>query len=145
MCRLPALVLPLLLLASVRASGADLVVRDGWIRYLPAGVPAAGYFTLVNRSGHPVDFVAAESPTFARIMLHETIETNAVAQMVEVQSVPVAAGATLRFAPGGYHLMLMGRKQPLRVGQQIRITLRFRGGESAAAMFRVHPASASSP
>ena len=46
--------------------------------------------------------------------------------MQKVDSVDVAPGKDLRFAPGGYHLMLMGLKQPLVAGERFPLTLHFR-------------------
>ena len=39
--------------------------------------------------------------------------------------VPVPPGQTVAFAPGGYHLMLMGLKGPLKEGDRVKATLTF--------------------
>jgi copper(I)-binding protein len=48
----------------------------------------------------------------------------------------------VQFAPGGYHLMLMKRQQPLAVGDEVDITLEFEDGRRLPVTFRaVSPAS----
>jgi copper(I)-binding protein len=39
--------------------------------------------------------------------------------------IPVPPGQTVAFAPGGYHLMLMGLKAPLKEGDRVKATLTF--------------------
>ena len=52
-----------------------------------------------------------------------------------------AAGETVRFAPGGLHIMLHGLKRPLAVGDEVPVTLLIEGGGSVTALARVRPLS----
>ena len=45
--------------------------------------------------------------------------------MQPVESIPVAAGATVALEPGGYHIMLLDVKKVLAVGDTIDVTLTF--------------------
>ncbi|MCP3910723.1 MAG: copper chaperone PCu(A)C [Actinomycetia bacterium] len=45
--------------------------------------------------------------------------------MQEVASIPVAAGETVAFQPGGLHVMMLGLVEPLEVGDEFDITLTF--------------------
>jgi copper(I)-binding protein len=45
--------------------------------------------------------------------------------MRAVPSVSIPAGKTVTFAPGGYHIMLTGLKQPLIAGQSFPLTVTF--------------------
>jgi copper(I)-binding protein len=45
--------------------------------------------------------------------------------MVRQDYVEVPAGADLSFAPGGYHVMLMGLKQELKPGDSFPLMLTF--------------------
>ena len=40
----------------------------------------------------------------------------------------VAPGETLKLAPGGKHVMLMGLKRPLKIGEPLTVTLNLAGG-----------------
>jgi len=49
-----------------------------------------------------------------------------VMRMREVNGgVALAAGSQVKFMPGGYHIMLMGLKQPLKAGDRFPLTLKF--------------------
>lgn len=139
-----------LLLGSSTAVAADTrpaspVVEDAWIRMLPGDLPAAGYFGLRNRSDASRSLSGVESPAFAIAMLHKSSAQNGQSQMQHVDSAPLTPHGALRFAPGSYHLMLMGAKQPLTVGERVPITLSFSDGSRVTVEFVVRPAGASGP
>jgi copper(I)-binding protein len=52
---------------------------------------------------------------------------NDLMTMRAVPSVALPAGKQVRFAPGGYHIMLMDLKQPVKNGESvpIRLTLEY--------------------
>ena len=117
------------------AGGA--AVSDAWLRYVPGGTPSAGYFTLTNRGDKPLSLVGAECADFGKVMMHRTIERGGISTMRPVHEVTVAPGKSVSFAPGGYHLMLMRPKHPLRPGAHLPITLRFADGSSLPVEFLV--------
>ncbi len=119
-------VLSLLSLGSL----AETRLADGWIKQLPPSVPMrAGYFT-INNSGATADrLLSASSPAFNKIEMHETRMADGMMSMNQLMEVPVDAGVTVEFKPGGLHLMLMGIKQPLEVGDKVPVTLTFESGE----------------
>ena len=51
---------------------------------------------------------------------------NGEMQMIPQASIPLAAGTKVEFKPGGLHVMLIGLKQELKVGDQFEITLHFK-------------------
>jgi periplasmic copper chaperone A len=57
--------------------------------------------------------------------MHESSNENGIAKMREVESVPLVPGKPIAFAPGGYHLMLLGLHQPLASGASFPLTLTF--------------------
>ncbi len=48
------------------------------------------------------------------------------------------AGGTLKFAPGGYHLMCMEPSAQIKPGGKTKVALTFAGGASVTADFAVH-------
>lgn len=46
-------------------------------------------------------------------------------KMRRLDGVTVAGGQSVTFKPGGYHLMLMDLKQPLKQGEKLPLTLVF--------------------
>lgn len=124
-------------LLSVGASAADLSVTDAWIRVLPGGAPAGGYFILHNGAKQPVVLVNAKSAVFGHVMMHKTTEEAGLSRMLPVERVEVPAGGKLAFAPAGFHLMLMRPNRKVEVGDRIKITLEFAGGQNLTTDFQV--------
>lgn len=124
-------------LASLSAFAADVEVSGGWIRLLPAGVPAAGYFELRNSGKAAVALVAASSPAFGQAMLHRTALKDGRSTMMRIDEVEIPAGGQLAFAPGGYHLMLIKPTRELRVGDDFALTLEFASGAKITAQLEV--------
>jgi hypothetical protein len=67
-----------------------------------------------------------------------------VMRMREIGSLELPAGKTVTLAPGGYHLMLMDLKSPLKAGDTIPIKLRFERAGEVEVLLQVQtkPASA---
>ncbi|MCC2656871.1 MAG: Copper(I)-binding protein [Panacagrimonas sp.] len=110
-------------------------VRSARIVLPPPGVPmAAGYFELHNPGKSTLVLESLESSAFESVEMHETVEEDGMARMRPLANATVAAGETLRFEPGGMHLMLTGSKLASDVASptSITVTLRLRaaaGGE----------------
>jgi copper(I)-binding protein len=131
--------LPLLLftLLAFPARAANDVVNDGWVRVVPGGAPAAGYFLLRNGGGAAEYLTGASSPAFGEVMLHRTVESGGVSKMMHTDRVEVPAGGAVMFKPGGYHLMMMAPKRKLAPGERVPVTLRFADGHTVTADFDV--------
>ena len=100
-------------------------VTDAWSRATPsASSPGVVYMTITD-TGTQDRLTGVSTPAAATASLHQSKNENGVEKMVPVDGVDVAAGTPLKFAPGGYHVMLMGLKQPLKAGDQFPLTLTF--------------------
>jgi len=119
------------------AIAAELSVSHAWIRFLPGKLPLAGYVQVTNQGKKPVTLVAASSPAFGTVQFHRSVNRDGMDRMIHLKSLKIAAGQTLKFAPGGYHLMLMGRKRALKPGQHVAITVKFADGTSQTIDFVV--------
>jgi copper(I)-binding protein len=116
-------------------------VRDGWMRALPSSVPSGGYFTLQNKSGKAVIVIGAQSPACGMLMLHKSEDKGGMSSMMDITEVPVPAGGSVSFSPGGYHLMCMDTTPALRPGASVPVTLQFKSGEKLTAQFSVRNAA----
>ena len=138
--RRPVLVCLILALALDPAASeeAGVSVRDAWIRETPPGMTMmAGYMALRNNTSRSQVLVAASSPGFATVMIHRTIVKDGMARMEHASQIELTPNASLIFAPGGYHLMLMNPKRALRAGDPVVINLEFRGGLALPVPFEV--------
>lgn len=111
-------------------------VTGAWVRANPVpGRPAAGYFTLAGGS-QPDRLVAVTAPP-ARIEMHSMSMAGGVMKMARLDGVPVPAGASVAFAPGGNHLMVFD----LPAGaKSLPMTFVFASGRTVTATAEVRPA-----
>jgi len=117
---------------------AGVSVRDAWVRESPPGVAMmAGYMALRNNTSRSQVLVTARSPDFETVMIHRTIVKDGMASMEHATQIEIAPNASLLFAPGGYHLMLLNPKRTLRAGNRVDINLEFRGGLVLPVAFEV--------
>lgn len=110
-------------LAAANASGIS--VETVWARPSPGAMTmSAAYFTITD-IGSPDRLVGVSTPAADKAELHESIDDHGVMKMRGVPGVALERGKPVTFAPGGYHVMLMGLKQPLKVGDHFPLTLSF--------------------
>ncbi len=126
-----ALLLGLTLASPAFASSAadDVQVLAPWAREVPPGLTtSAGFLSLKNTGSTAHQLTAAESSNTGKVELHTHINDNGVMRMRPVENIPVPAGTTTTLQPGGYHLMLMKLKKPLKSGDKMPLTLEFEDG-----------------
>lgn len=63
-------------------------------------------------------------------MIHETTMQNGVSRMRPHESLVIAPGKTVKFEPGGLHVMLHGLTQALAPGKTVPLRLRLSDGTS---------------
>ncbi|HXQ30534.1 MAG TPA: helical backbone metal receptor [Steroidobacteraceae bacterium] len=102
-----------------------LSIEHPWSRATPPGVTVAAGYLEVRNLGGPDLLTGASSPLAERVEFHESRVEGGIARMRPVDSLPVAAGARLVFAPGGLHLMLLGLRAPLTAGLRVPLVLSF--------------------
>ncbi len=120
-----------LLVVSFPSIADALKISDAWIKNLPPVVPMrAGYLTIENDSNRAINIIAVESEVFTQVDIHESIEKNGMMSMQPLSHLIVPAGATVKLAPGGIHLMMMQPKIALKPGDRVDISLRFESGDT---------------
>lgn len=123
------LIVPLLVACNAGRDG--LVVERVWGRPTPATAQnGAFYMTITNNTGRDDALQAVRAAACAAVELHRTaVDENGVMQMRPVagQTVPIPAGETVLFSPGGLHVMCLDLAEPFALGQEIPLTLLFAG------------------
>jgi copper(I)-binding protein len=120
-------------------------VEHAWIRWLPAGLPSAGYAVIVNDGDATVRITGARSADYGMVMLHRSMLAHSDSRMEMVEQLDIPAHGSVKLAPGGYHLMLMHAKRAIKPGDKVPMTLEFADGATLQADFSVLPANASGP
>ncbi|MFP4312375.1 MAG: copper chaperone PCu(A)C [Nitriliruptoraceae bacterium] len=94
-----------------------------------AAVPLAGSSQLVlaitNRGDGEDRLVAVDTDAAVGVELHETRIEDGIATMVSLDEIVLPAGETVRFRPGGLHLMMLGPDDDVALGARFPLTLRF--------------------
>jgi len=109
-------------------------------RPAPKGGNGAGSAGFTNRGTTADTLIAASSPVAARIEIHESMVMGGQAMMQPRRGRrPAPAGATGALNPGGWHMMRMGLKQPLKAGDHYPATLTFKKAGKVTVQFSVQP------
>lgn len=132
-------VLATLAVSFAAAQAPVVVVKNAWARKVPGSDVAAVYLSLSNISLKPVIVVGVQSPLAANSMVHQTAVVNGQSQMRMKDAIVVAPGKTVQFSPGGTHVMLMGLKGNLAVGQTVPMVLLLADGTRVAVAAVVKP------
>jgi len=115
------------------ADSDALKVENPYARAVPPTAQNSGAFMVLrNESDRPIKVVDAESDVSKVTELHTHIHDKGVMRMRRVESIEVPAKGTVVLQPGGYHVMLIGLKHPLKPGDPVHIELRLGDGSKAS-------------
>jgi copper(I)-binding protein len=125
----------------------DLTIDRPWSRATPAGAKvAAGYMTITNKGSAPDRLIGASTAAAGRVELHEMAMKDGVMTMRPIAGgLPIEPGKTVTLAPGGYHVMFMDLKAPLKQGEKVPVTLDFEKAGKVNVTLDVQAVGAQSP
>jgi periplasmic copper chaperone A len=111
--------------ATAAGAEAQVTVSGAWVRGTVPGQTATGaYMQLKSADGATV--VGAESLAAGIVEIHEMRMEGNTMRMRGVEQLELPAGRAVELKPGGYHVMLMDLKTPLKKGETVPITLKVR-------------------
>ena len=129
-----------LLTTPVLASSATIQVSKAWARPAAQGGNGAGYAVISNSGPKADKLTAAASPVAARIEIHESMIMSGQAMMhPRPGGLAIPAGGAASLKPGGFHLMMMGLKRPLKAGEHFPMVLTFQKAGKLSVDFVVQP------
>jgi copper(I)-binding protein len=123
-------------LAASSAALAQTAVTDAWVRGTVSGQKATGAFMQL-KSAAGAALVSAASPVAGVVEIHEMRMEGDVMRMRAIPKLDLPPNRTVELKPGGYHVMLMDLKQPLRKGEVVPITLRVQGADGKTETLEV--------
>ncbi len=114
-------------LRAEEVKAGDLVITQAWTRATPGGAKiGTGYLTIENKGSAPDRLIGGSADVAGKVEVHEMAMSNGVMKMRPLdKGLAIEPGKTVKLAPGGYHLMLMDLKSPLKQGDKLPITLDF--------------------
>jgi len=142
-----------LMVAAAAPAGAqetkagDLVITQPWSRATPTGAKVAGgYLTIENKGSAPDRLVGGAGDVAGKLEIHEMAMNNGVMTMRPLdKGLAIEPGKTVKLAPGGYHLMLMDLKNPLKQGEKVPLMLEFEKAGKVTLSLDVQGVGAQAP
>ena len=139
-----------LLLPPVHAeepAATSIVVTQAWTRATPGGSKVAGGYLVIENKGSSADKLLSASTEIAnKVEIHEMAVNDGVMTMRAVEGgLSIDPGRTVKFAPGGLHLMIVGLAMPLVRGDKVPVTLRFEKAGEITVSFDVQAMGATAP
>jgi periplasmic copper chaperone A len=127
------------------AEQSDIKVEKAWSRAAMAGHTGAVYLTVTNTGAAADRLTAASTPVAQTAQVHESYSEKGIMKMRPVAALPVAPGKPVTLSPGGYHVMLMGLKQPLIKGESFPLTLTFEHAPPVIVHVQIESTGAGQP
>lgn len=123
--------------ADENGGGTTLEITEATIPVPPTPTMAALYLHIRNGTGTDDALVGVEIDGAGGADLHRSeITDDGLSRMVDLDEVPVPAGETVVFEPGGLHVMI-DDPPALEVGDTVTVTLTFRDGGEQTVDARV--------
>lgn len=105
----------------------DLKIDHPWTRATPGGAKVAGGFMKITNTGTSPDRLIGGTAVPAGIFeVHEMrMDGNVMKMRALEKGLEIKPGQTVELKPGGYHVMFIDLKSPLKEGETIKGTLVF--------------------
>ena len=105
----------------------DLTIGHPWTRATPGGAKIGGGYLTITNNGATSDRLTGVSLSVAdHGEIHEMKMDSGVMKMRQLaDGIEIKPGETVTFEPGGYHVMFMDLKEPLKEGTLVKGQLQF--------------------
>ena len=120
--RYPIFLLACLMPLAVMAGDAVRISHAWASSTVPGQEVGAAYMVLQSSTNASLTGVA--SPAAGSVEIHKMSINNGVMEMRMLETLPLPAGKAVKLEPGGFHLMLFDLKKPLKVGEELALTLK---------------------
>ena len=117
-----------LFLATAQAQTAPVDVEGAWARASVPGQSGTGAFMRLT-AREPLTLVGISTPVARVAEVHEMKMDGDVMRMRAIPGLELPAGKAVELRPGGYHLMLMDLRTPLKADTRVPLTLVLRDAQ----------------
>jgi uncharacterized protein YcnI/copper(I)-binding protein len=132
--------------AAGTAKVGDIAIKAAWTRATPGGAKIGGGYLSITNGGASADrLIGATAAVAGRVEIHEMSMDGGVMKMRPLdKGLEIKPGETVDLRPGGYHMMFMDLKQPLKEGDTVKATLTFEKAGAVDVSFSVNAVGAGS-
>jgi periplasmic copper chaperone A len=138
-----ALIFLALAATSVYAYNTVSILRPWALATKPGQTTGAVYMEL--ETSESAIIAKIESPQAKAVEVHNTINDKGVMKMRKIDRLELPAGTTIKFEPGGMHLMLIGLKKPLKPGDSVLVKFTLLGSAKKESSLQVDAAVRDAP
>ncbi|MBC8055378.1 MAG: copper chaperone PCu(A)C [Rhizobiales bacterium] len=103
----------------------DIDIGHPYARATVPGQPTGGGYLKLDNKGRDDKLLSARAAVSASVELHSMRMEGDVMRMRQVEGIALPAGQKVALEPGGLHIMFVGLKAPLKVGDKFPMTLKF--------------------
>jgi periplasmic copper chaperone A len=129
------IMLVLAALASVPAL-AQVEAKSAWVRGTVGAQKTTGaYLEITSAQGGSL--IGAESASAGAVEVHEMRMDGNVMRMRAIPRLDLPAGKTVALKPGGYHIMLIDLKRPLKKGDTVPLKLKVENKDKSVSVIEV--------
>lgn len=120
-------------------TASGLTIEEPWSRATAKGARVGGgYLVLVNKGEKDDVLLSGSSDIAEKTEIHEMAVVDDVMRMRKLDDgLAVKAGETVALKPGGYHVMFIGLKHPLKEGDTFTTDFVFRNAGTVPVTFAV--------
>jgi len=112
-------------LGAQEVRGSNIAVSGAYSKATVAGQMASSGFMKITSTGISDQLVGVSSQVAGEVQLHSMSMEGNTMKMRQINSIDIPANSTVELTPGGLHLMFMGLKTQLKVGDTVKIKLKF--------------------
>jgi copper(I)-binding protein len=137
-----SLLAALVVLTTSFSAQADVAVRDPEAFETAKGM-TVGAALMGLLSDNADKLVGATTPVAERVEIHTMLEENGIMKMRKLEDgLELPKNKMVILSPNGYHLMLMGLKEPLKAETEFPLTLTFEKADPQTVTVKVLSRSA---
>ena len=126
-------------LLACTAAMADVSATNAWVRgTVPAQTSTGAFLTLT--SSEDAKLVGVATPIAKTAEIHKSESHGGMMHMEPVDAVALPAGKPVALQPGGYHVMLLGLKAPVKAGAHVPLALTIEDAKGKRSTLRVEAA-----
>lgn len=112
------------------ANASNIDISNAYAKATPPNAKNSAAFMMIkNNTDKDISLVSATNSFSDVTEIHTHIHENGMKKMIQVPKIDIKANSTTELKPGGLHIMFMGIKRPMVVGDSVKMTLTFDNGE----------------
>jgi len=121
---------------AAQAQTPPVKVEGAWARASVQGQSGTGAFMTLTAT-EALNLVGVSSPVAGVAEIHEMKLEGDVMKMRALPALALPAGKTVELRPGGFHVMLMALRAPLKPDSQVPLTLMFRDAKGQQSRLEI--------